>query len=71
MIEQRAVLEYRTRERGLSGYAAKFGVEARIGKFTEVILAGAFSETLSTKRDVLALVDHDRMRVLARTRAGI
>lgn len=70
MIERRAVIELRTRERGLEGYAAKFGVEARIGDFTEVIRAGAFKQSLAAGRDVLALVDHDKTKVLARTKSG-
>lgn len=70
MIERRFTTEFRRSERGLSGYAAKFGVEARIGDFTEVIAAGAFKQTLSSGRDVLALVDHDKTRVLARTKSG-
>ena len=70
MIERRAVTEYRAAGRRLEGYAARFGVEARIGNVVETIAAGAFHESLSTKRDILALVDHDQTRVLARTRSG-
>lgn len=70
MIEKRFTTEIRARERHLEGYAARFGVEARIGDFTEVIAAGAFAQSLSTKRDILALVDHDASKVLARTRSG-
>jgi HK97 family phage prohead protease len=60
----------RTKGRTLSGYAARFNVEARIADFTEVIRAGAFSNSLAGGRDILALVDHDRTRVLARTKSG-
>lgn len=63
-------LEIRAQGRRLEGYAALFGTEARIGTFTETIRAGAFSKSLDEKRDVLALVDHDPSRVLARTRSG-
>jgi len=70
MIERRAVIELRAHERHLQGYAAKFGVEARIGNFIEVIAPGAFASTLAKDRDVLALVDHDRAKVLARTKSG-
>ena len=70
MIELRAVTEYRSTGRRLEGYAARFAVEARIGDFIEVIKAGAFNESLSSKKDILALVDHDQTRVLARTRSG-
>lgn len=69
-LEQRAVLEMRAKDRRLEGYAAKFGVEARIADFTETIAPGAFTATLKSGRDVLALVDHDRSKVLARTRSG-
>ena len=70
MIERRAVTEYRAKERRLEGYAARFGIEARIGEFTEVIAAGAFKASLSAGRDILALADHDHTRVLARTKSG-
>jgi HK97 family phage prohead protease len=69
-LEKRAVLELRTRGRSLEGYAAKFGVDARISDFTEVIASGAFAASLKSNNDVLALVDHDPGRVLARTRSG-
>lgn len=69
-LEQRAVLELRAKERRLEGYAAKFNAEARIADFRETIAPGAFTATLKSGRDVLALVDHDRSKVLARTRSG-
>lgn len=69
-LEHRAVLELRARERKLEGYAARFGVETRIGSFVERIAPGAFSASLSGSRDVLAMVDHDPSKVLARTRSG-
>ena len=70
MIERRAITELRTSGRKLEGYAAKFGVEARIADFVEVIRAGAFRKSLAGGRDILALVDHDRSKILARTRSG-
>jgi HK97 family phage prohead protease len=69
-LEQRAVLELRAKDRTLSGYAAKFGAEARIGVFTETIERGAFAASLKSGRDVIAMVDHDQGKVLARTRSG-
>lgn len=69
-LEQRAVLELRAKDRKLEGYAAKFGIEARIADFVEVVAPGAFAASLKSGRDVLALVDHDRATVLARTRSG-
>lgn len=68
-LERRAaVLEVRANGRRLEGYAALFGTEARIGRFSETIRAGAFAGSL--KSDVVALVDHDATRVLARTKSG-
>lgn len=62
--------ELRTTGRRLTGYAATFGTETRIGDaFTETIAPGAFADTLASGRDVLALVDHDPARVLGRTRS--
>lgn len=70
-LEKRAgALEVRSKGRTLEGYAALFGTEARIGSFTETIRSGAFAKSLDRRGDVLALVDHDPTRVLARTRSG-
>ena len=69
-IEHRAITELRAAGRKLEGYAARFNVEARIGTFTEIIRAGAFAASLRSGKDILALVDHDAKRVLARTRSG-
>jgi HK97 family phage prohead protease len=70
-FERRALaIEVRAKGRKLEGYAATFGVEARIGAVVETIRRGAFGASLADKRDVLALVDHDLTRVLARTRSG-
>ena len=55
--------------RKLTGYAAVFGQETRIANFTEVIKPGAFTDSLKG-RDILALVDHDPARLLARTKSG-
>lgn len=65
------VSEIRTDGRRLQGYAATFGNSARIGGgFTETIAQGAFTKSLSAQSDILALVDHDPSKVLARTRSG-
>ncbi len=56
--------------RRLEGYAARYGVETRIGRVREIIASGAFRETLAAGRDVLALLDHDPAKVLGRTRSG-
>jgi HK97 family phage prohead protease len=62
-----APLEVRAKGRRLEGYAALFNTVADIGEFRESIAPGAFKGSLG--RDVLALVDHDAHRVLARTRS--
>lgn len=71
-LERRAGAELRaTRDgRRLEGYAAVFGTPARIGSFTETIRAGAFTRTLAAAGDVLALMDHDSSKVLARMGNG-
>jgi uncharacterized protein len=71
MIEKRsASLEIRARGRRLEGYAALFGTEARIGNTREIIAPKAFSISLASGRDVLALADHDPAKVLARTKSN-
>jgi HK97 family phage prohead protease len=72
VIENRfQTTELRAKGRRLEGYAALFGTEARIGGgMVETITQGAFSQTLEERGDILALVDHDPHRVLARTRSG-
>lgn len=63
--------EVRAKGRKLQGYVATFGTEARIGgDLVETIAPGAFTETLASRPDILALVDHDPSRLLARTKSG-
>lgn len=69
-LEKRAVLELRARDRKLEGYAAKFNIEARLEDFVERVAPGAFAASLQSGRDVVALVDHDTSKILARTRSG-
>ena len=70
-LERRAAsLELRANGRRLEGYAAVFGQEARIGNFTETIAPGAFASSLTSGKDVLALVDHRSDALLARTKSG-
>lgn len=70
-LEMRAAAEVRATGRQLVGYAAKFNVKADLGSFTETIQPGAFRVSLATPgADVLALVDHDPARLLARTKSG-
>jgi hypothetical protein len=65
-----ATLELRATGRRLEGYAAVFGQEARIGNFTETIAPAAFSASLSSGKDILALVDHNSGQLLARSKSG-
>jgi HK97 family phage prohead protease len=69
-LERRAATELRATGRRLEGYAAVFGALAQIGSFRETIAAGAFRASLAAKGDILALVDHDPGRLLARTGSG-
>ena len=69
-IETRAAIEFRAEGKKLVGYAAVFGQETRIADFSETIRAGAFAASLANQPDILALVDHDSGKVLARTKSG-
>jgi HK97 family phage prohead protease len=69
-VEVRAVVELRAAAgRRLEGYAAVFNSPAIIGSFIETIRPGAFAAGIRAK-DIIALVDHDPARLLARTRSG-
>jgi HK97 family phage prohead protease len=69
-LEIRSAVEFRAVGRRLEGHAATFGTRAQIGRFTETIRAGAFAKSILSHADVLALVDHDQTRLLARTSSG-
>lgn len=69
-MERRILHEVRAQGRKLAGYVARFNQKATIGSFSEVIQPGAFRGSLAGSGDVLALVDHDPTRLLARTAAG-
>lgn len=69
-MEWRAAVEVRAEGRRLEGLAVPYDRETRIADFTEVVRAGAFKETLASGADIVALVDHDMSKVLARTRSG-
>ncbi|MGH0246712.1 HK97 family phage prohead protease [Sinorhizobium meliloti] len=69
--ERRASQDLSARNRKLTGYAAVFNQTASIGgEFTESIAPGAFRAALASNPDILALVDHDSGKVLARTKSG-
>jgi HK97 family phage prohead protease len=65
-----AEIEIRAKGRRLEGYAAVFNAETDLRAFTEIVMPGAFAESLRSKADILGLVDHDPARLLARTRSG-
>lgn len=69
-IERRAATAVQANGRRLEGYVAVFGQSAAIGDFHERIAPGAFTATLASGRDVLALSDHDNKAVLGRTKSG-
>ncbi len=56
--------------RTLSGYAASYNDPTAIGGFIERIAPGAFTKSLASGRDVLALLDHRADVLLGRTRSG-
>jgi HK97 family phage prohead protease len=49
------------------GYAAVFNQRIDMGLWTEEVLPGAFTETISRSDDVAALFNHDPNLVLGRT----
>jgi HK97 family phage prohead protease len=64
------VTEIRARGRKLAGYAAVYGVVAEIRDYSETIAPGAFRHALASNKDILALVDHDTSKLLARRKSG-
>jgi HK97 family phage prohead protease len=68
--ERRAAVEFRRDGRRLVGYAAVFDALAKVADFTEKVAPGAFRATLESGADVVALVDHDIGKLLARTKSG-
>ncbi|NPV80181.1 MAG: phage major capsid protein [Firmicutes bacterium] len=54
----------------LTGYAAVFNQDSTGLFFSERIRPGAFKRSLEAKQDVLALVDHDRAKVIGRVSNG-
>jgi len=69
-IERRGVTGVTASGRTLTGYAAVFGQDTRIGGFTERIAPGAFKASLASGRDILALLDHKPDSLLGRTSSG-
>ncbi|HZL38457.1 MAG TPA: HK97 family phage prohead protease [Tepidisphaeraceae bacterium] len=57
--------------RTLAGIAAPFNSPSEdLGGFREVIQRGAFNSTLSSNRDIRALLSHDNDKLLGRTSSG-
>ena len=54
----------------LRGYASTFNEPYDMGRFDEVITASAFKRTLEENPDVVALVNHDSAKPIARTTNG-
>jgi len=69
-MEKRLSRDVTTKNRRLTGYAARFGSTARIGDFVERIEPGAFRRSLESGADVVALIDHDASKLLARRASG-
>lgn len=53
----------------IEGYAAVFNLRARIGNYEEVVLPGAFTESIKSD-DIFSFFNHDTNLVLARTKNG-
>src|SRR5690606_7898314 len=69
-LELELRVEGEEQEPRLVGYAVKWGERSRPLPFIERFLPGAFAKYLAAGRDVLALVDHDRSKVLGRRSNG-
>jgi HK97 family phage prohead protease len=57
-------------KRTLEGYASMFGASYDLGRFDEVVLAGAFTRALEEQQDVRALIDHDSSKIIGRSKNG-
>ncbi|NTH12278.1 HK97 family phage prohead protease [Agrobacterium rhizogenes] len=69
-LEKRAATDVQSSGKTIVGYVAKFNNTAQIADFSEEIAPGAFSESLRSNPDVLALENHDYSRVIGRTANG-
>src|SRR5690606_14437728 len=63
-------VEGEDKEPRLVGYAIRWGELSQPLPFLERFRRGAFAKTLEEGREVLALVDHDRSKVLGRRSNG-
>jgi HK97 family phage prohead protease len=74
-VERRVAIELRAggdaKSPRLAGYAAVFDTPSQdLGGFIELVRPGAFTRTLKSERDPLALVQHQPELVLGRRSAG-
>jgi HK97 family phage prohead protease len=74
-LERRVAVELRAsgnrQSPKLAGHAAIFNSPSQdLGGFTEIVMPGAFTRTLASDRDPLALVQHMPQLVLGRRSAG-
>ena len=70
MEKRFAAAQVRANARTLFGLAAVFDKPVPFAGRREVVRQGAFSRTLASGSDVLALADHDPSRLLGRTSSG-
>lgn len=75
VVERRAAIEFRAggdaKSPRLVGYAAVYNSPSQdLGGFIEIVKPGAFTRTLKSARDPLALVQHMPQLVLGRRSAG-
>ncbi|NTI15677.1 HK97 family phage prohead protease [Agrobacterium rhizogenes] len=70
-LEKRAATDVQSSGKStIVGYIAKFNNTAQIADFSEEIAPGAFSESLRSNPDILALENHSYDRVIGRTANG-
>lgn len=73
MIEYRQIgqsLQYDKESRHVSGYGAVFNSESSDLGFIEIIQPGAIDEDTIKRSDIFATVNHDRDKILARSKNG-
>jgi len=68
-LEKRGASAPQAQGRKLTGYAAVFDSPAHIAGFTEVIKPGAFRDSLTERRDIVAMIDHNPSKILGRTKS--
>ncbi len=69
-MEIRSIGGVQAQGRKVTGYAAVFNADADLGEFVERIQPGAFTRSLTSRRNIRALYDHQTGAVLGTTNAG-